>query len=181
MSKNENQPSTMEKVISNFDEKRGVNRRTQDVDFDRRCFDRRDGAFVFEKTVYLSDTNAFGNTYFAKYFEWQGMAREAFVKRCLVPDFKQLVMSGVKLITAEAYHKYKHETVVYDRVLIRLKVGPRRRSTVELLFTFVDKTTGRLIGQGRQVIAFANAKGRLIRVPEMIAKNIKPFMSSNRK
>jgi len=169
-----------ETVVDKFEEKRTADRRQSEVEFDRRCFDRRDGSFVFEKTVYLSDTNAFGNTYFAKYFEWQGMAREAFVKRCLVPDFKQLVATGIKLITAEAYHKYKHETVVYDRVLIKLRVGPRRRSTVELLFTFTDKVTGQLVGEGRQVIAFANAKGRLIRVPEIIAKNLKAFMSSQK-
>src|SRR5436189_1700927 len=83
-------------------ERRGPDRRNYDVDFDRRCFDRRDRAFVFQKTVYLSDTNAFGNTYFAKYFEWQGMVRESFFKRCLVSDYKAFIASGIKLITAEA-------------------------------------------------------------------------------
>lgn len=162
-------------------ERRSNDRRLQSVEFDRRCFDRRDGAFVFEKTVYLSDTNAFGNTYFAKYFEWQGMAREAFVKRCLVPDFRQLVMTGVKLITREAHHRYKHETVVYDRVIIRLRVGAPKHMSVELLFTFLDKATGRLVGEGRQVICFANAQGKLIPVPEVIAKNIRPFIRPQKK
>jgi enediyne biosynthesis thioesterase len=177
----QNNHSALVSMDQSWEEKRSADRRSQDIDFDRRCFDRRDGAFVFEKTVYLSDTNAFGNTYFAKYFEWQGMAREAFVKRCLVPNFQQMVSTGIKLITTEAHHTYKHETVVYDRVVIQLKVGPRKRSTVELLFKFSNKETGALIGHGRQVIAFANAKGKLIRVPEIIAQNIKPFMPKTKK
>src|SRR5437762_1629723 len=87
-------------------ERRNTDRRNIGIEFNRRCYDRRDRAFVFLKTVYLSDTNAFGNTYFAKYFEWQGMARESFFNRVLFPDQQAFLASGIKLITAEAEHKY---------------------------------------------------------------------------
>lgn len=112
-------------VSSQFSEKRAHDRRTQEIDFDRRCFDRRDRAFVFYKTVYLSDTNAFGNTYFAKYIEWQGMARESFFERFLVPMQYQeaFLKSGIKMITAEVEHKYLSETRFTDRIEIRLKMG----------------------------------------------------------
>ena len=32
---------------------------------------------------YLKDTNLYGNIYFARYFEWQGVVREAFLYECL--------------------------------------------------------------------------------------------------
>lgn len=123
-------------------EKRQVERRKQAIEFDRRSISRRMRCFYIVKTVYLSDTNAFGNTYFAKYFEWQGMAREAFLARHLVPDVSVLMKSGIKLITAEASHCYKHETVVYDRVRVEVRAGHPKHATVELLFTFVNSRTG---------------------------------------
>lgn len=158
-----------------FVQKRRIERRAGRVEFDRRCFDRRGRCFYALKTVYLSDTNAFGNTYFAKYFEWQGMAREAFLARHLVPDVSVLMKSGVKLITVEASHSYKQETVVYDRVCVEVRAGAPKNASVELLFTFRNDRTNQLIGEGRQVIAFANNKGKLIRVPEAITENLKRF------
>ena len=159
------------------DERRQSDRRTVAMDLDRRSYDRRKRCFLFRKTVYLSDTNAFGNTYFAKYFEWQGMAREAFLAKHLVPDATVLMTSGVKLITAEASHVYKNETLVYDHVLIEVRAGAPKHASVELLFTFKNEKSGKLIGKGRQVIAFASTKGKLIRVPAVIAENLKRFRS----
>lgn len=150
-------------------------RRRSQVPFDRRSFDRRNRCYYVTKIVYLSDTNAFGNTYFAKYFEWQGIARESFLARHLVPDVGVLFKTGIKLITAEASHVYKHETGVFDRVRIEVRTGPPKNATVELLFTFKDERTGNLIGKGRQKIAFADHKGKLIRVPPVIAENLKRF------
>jgi len=34
--------------------------------------------FSYELTVYLKDVNMFGGVYFSRYFEWQGMCREAY-------------------------------------------------------------------------------------------------------
>jgi hypothetical protein len=33
--------------------------------------------FVYDFSVYLKDSNAYGNNYFSKVFEWQGVCREA--------------------------------------------------------------------------------------------------------
>ena len=159
-------------------ELRKVDRRHQDIEFDRRCFDRRDRAFVFNKTVYLSDTNAFGNTYFAKYFEWQGMARESFFERFLVPmQFQQKFFeSGIKMITVEAEQKFLSETRFTDRIEIRVKMGKVRGASAELLFLFKNRRNGKLIGRGRQMVTFANALGKIIPLPDIIRHNLKPFM-----
>lgn len=164
-----------EKVQTQSTERRNKDRRVHVTDYDRRCFDRRDRAFVYEKQVYLSDTNAVGNTYFAKYFEWQGIVRESFFFRCLFPDPQAFAKSGIKLITAEAHMKYKHETVLLDRVIIRLKMGRVRRTSAELLFKFLDKKTNRLIGEGSQVVVFADSTGKPIPMPEIVVQNLKPF------
>ncbi|BCG03135.1 hypothetical protein PPGU19_077030 (plasmid) [Paraburkholderia sp. PGU19] len=33
--------------------------------------------------IYLKDSNAFMNTYFARYFEWQGVCRERWFHECI--------------------------------------------------------------------------------------------------
>ena len=98
--------------------------------------------FVFEKTVYLTDTNLFGNTYFARYFDWQGMAREAFFKR-LIGDFNKFMQSRIKLVTIEAHIKYHHEVTLYDEVIIKVKADNIKVATADLIFTYLNKKTNK--------------------------------------
>jgi len=109
------------------------------------------------------------------------MARESFFERFLVPGQHQeafLKKSGIKMITVEAEHKYLSETRFTDRIEIRLKMGKVRRASAELLFVFTNRRTGQVVGRGRQVIAFANAHGKLIPLPDIIRANVKPFLKS---
>lgn len=124
-------------------------------------------AFTFEVTVYLKDTNAFGNTYFARYFDWQGMAREAFMKYA-VEDPMAIMKAGIKLITVNASIDYYHETTLYDNIVIKVHGENIKTATFDLVFNFYDKNTTRLIASGRQRIAFAGLSGKLIPVPEQI-------------
>jgi acyl-CoA thioesterase FadM len=136
------------------------------------------GEFLLEKTVYLTDTNAFGNTYFAQYFDWQGMAREAFV-RSLIPNYEQFFASGIKLITTEAHMQYKNESRVFDDLHIIIRLGEVRRTTAELLFEFVNKRNKKILGVGSQKIAFANHNGKIIAIPGILINGIKPYLKSH--
>jgi acyl-CoA thioesterase FadM len=154
-------------------QERGTDRRQTIISYERRQFDRREGEFLFHKTVYLTDTNATGNTYFANYFDWQGMVREEFV-RFIMPNCETFFQSGIKLITLEASMKYYYESVLFDNLLIKMKIGELKRTNVELVFNFFNEKTGKLLSEGRQRIAFATLAGRYIPVPmELIqaAKN----------
>lgn len=124
-------------------------------------------AFSFKVTVYLKDTNAFGNTYFARYFDWQGMAREAFMK-AVVQDPMMLIKSGVRLITVFAHTEYHHETVLYDTIVIKAHGENIKHVSFELVFNYFDKETSRVIAVGRQQITFASPTGHIIAVPEAI-------------
>lgn len=131
-------------------------------------------SFTYEHTVYLKDTNAFGNTYFANYFVWQGMAREAFLKFLLV-DPTPLMTSGIKMITVRAHTEYYHETVCYDDVLIKAHSENMKRCTFDLIFNFYNKRTSQLIAKGYQTIAFANANGYLTRTPPPLYATLKEY------
>jgi len=122
--------------------------------------------FVFEKTVYLSDTNALGNVYFAKYFEWMGMAREEFFRQIVPNSTGFFENRGVKLITVNASIEYKSETKLYDQVVIKMRIGNVRKASYDVHFVYENKDSRKLICEGRQTIAFADSSGKLIPIPE---------------
>lgn len=120
--------------------------------------------FVFEKIVYLHDTNIFGNVYFARYFEWQGMAREEFLRQ-IMPNIQQFLKSGIRLVTIEASIQYKKEATLFDQVLIKLKVDNLKISTFDLIFTYVNRNTNEVIAVGKQKIGFTDALYNVIPIP----------------
>lgn len=130
--------------------------------------------FIFEKTVYLTDTNIFGNAYFASYFNWQGMAREEFFRQ-VIEDINKFFLSGVKLVTIEAYIKYHNEVTLFDEVIIKIKPSNVKISTFDLIFTYLNKKTGLLVAEGRQKIGFVDANNKVIPIPKELKEGWERF------
>ncbi|MFH1784393.1 MAG: thioesterase family protein [bacterium] len=121
--------------------------------------------FAFDKVVYLSDTNAEGNVYFANYFQWQGMAREEFYRR----NFPlEIWASGIKLITCDASIRYKKEAILFDEVLIDVSIDNLKKMSLDLVFTYTRKGDGAVLATGKQKIAFGDPSGNLIPIPNQI-------------
>lgn len=131
--------------------------------------------FVFEKVVYLTDTNAEGNVYFARFFEWQGMAREEFLRQN-VPDHMEILGSGVRLITANAWMTYQSECRLFDVVKIKINTASLKPASLELVFTFLKKGTDEPIGRGGERLTFASKDGQLIQIPKSIRENAERFL-----
>ena len=130
--------------------------------------------FVFEHTVYLCDTNAFGNAYFSKYFEWQGMAREAFFRH-IMPNPNFLIDTGIRLVTIRAAVEFKHEVFLYDDLEIGLKVGAVKQSSSDLIFTYRRKKDNSVFALGYQTVAFADKDGKFIKIPQEIINSARPY------
>lgn len=125
--------------------------------------------FIFEKTVYLTDTNLYGNVYFARYFDWQGMAREEFFRQVVGEDNKILKM-GIKLVTIEAHIKYHHEVTLFDRVIIKVKPDNIRITTFDLVFTYLNGKTGQSVAEGKQKIGFVDSANKVIPIPKELVE-----------
>jgi enediyne core biosynthesis thioesterase len=121
--------------------------------------------FIFEKTVYLGDTNAEGNVYFSRYFEWQGQAREAFYKKYFPIEIWN---TGLKIITVNALIEYKKEAYLFDEISIEIQLRNLKQASAEMIFTYIKKNTGELVATGLQKVAFADKSGKLIHMPEKI-------------
>ncbi len=120
--------------------------------------------FTFEKTVYLTDTNLFGNTYFARYFDWQGMAREAFFRE-VIGDINKFLQAGIKFVTIEAYIRYRNEVTLFDEVIIKVRPDNVSIATFNLIFTYLNKKTGCVVAEGKQKIGFVDSNNKVIHIP----------------
>ena len=131
--------------------------------------------FIFEKVVYLGNTNLFGNVYFARYFDWQGEAREALFNKT-VPESLSLFKSGIKFVTIEASIKYNKETTIFDEILIKVKAENFKVTTLDLIFTYINKKTDDVIATGKQRIGFVDSNNKIIPIPERLKQAWSKFI-----
>jgi enediyne biosynthesis thioesterase len=121
-------------------------------------------------TIYLKDSNAYGNTYFARYFEWQGVCRERWFYECVAPDMLQA--EGV-FITKHAQQDYVHETFPFQEIRCELNSYDIRKCSFWLEFRFYSGAS--LVSVGRQQIVFANHAKVISALPAHVIAKIRQF------
>ena len=134
--------------------------------------------FVYNKRVFLKDTNAEGNVYFARFFEWQGEAREEFFRQN-VPDHLQILQSGTRLITVNAWMTYKRSAFLFDEILVDIKTTHLKNMSLELFFTFINKATDEVIAHGGEKLAFSDPAGTAIPIPPSVRENATYFLNES--
>ncbi len=120
--------------------------------------------------IYLKDSNAYTNTYFARYFEWQGVCRERWFHQCISADMLQ--SKGV-FITKRAHTEYVHETFPFQTVECELNSFDVRQCSFYLLFRF--KVDGQLVASGYQQIVFASQGKQIQRLPADVLTKIRAY------
>jgi len=116
--------------------------------------------------VNLGETNATGNVYFSNYFKYQGKCREDLLLKH-VPNVSEIMMTtGERLITIDSYNKFIESAYFGDYIIGETRVGEIKASSARLDIKFVNKKTGRILGDGYQRFCCANAQGKVIRLPE---------------
>jgi enediyne biosynthesis thioesterase len=154
-------------------ERSGEDRRKLPTDFNRRNFDRRTKTFLYERTIHLSDTNTFGNVYFAYFFIFQGECREEFFQFLLGADIIPFMQSGYNILTINAHTDYKAALYNGDKIQIQLRVTEVKRTRVKLEFTIVNKANEETAAIGYQWICFADPNRKPIPIPEIFVKHAK--------
>jgi enediyne core biosynthesis thioesterase len=120
--------------------------------------------------IYLKDSNAYGNTYFARYFEWQGICRERWLQQCISADLLQPI--GV-LVTKNANIDYVRETFPFQTVECEMNTEQVKNCSLTLLFRFM--VAGQLVCKGSQHIVFTTHDKRIQRLPEHILEKVRQF------
>lgn len=120
--------------------------------------------------VYLKDSNAYANTYFARYFEWQGICRERWFHQYIDPQF--LKDDGV-FVTKQAYQNYVQETFPFDRIDCSLNTHQVKRCSFFLIFKFSSK--GQVVSTGHQEIVFVSHTRKIAALPEHVLEKLRQF------
>ena len=132
---------------------------------------REPAVFRHALTIYLKDSNAYGNTYFARYFEWQGICRERWFHECIAADMLQA--EGV-FITKHAQQDYVQETFPFQQVECEVNTYDVKRCSFWLEFRFYSG--GQLVSTGRQHIVFANHAKQITALPQRVIGAIRRYM-----
>jgi enediyne core biosynthesis thioesterase len=125
--------------------------------------------------IYLKDSNAYANTYFSRYFEWQGICRERWFHQCISADMLQT--QGV-FITKNAHQDYIRETFPFQTIQCELNSQDVKQCSFNLVFRFfVDDS---LVSSGLQQIVFASHNKRIQRLPEHILEKVRKYEMSEK-
>ena len=125
--------------------------------------------FRHEIEIFLKDSNAYANTYFSRYFEWQGICRERWFHRCISADMLQA--QGV-FITKRAHQEYVQETFPFQTVACELNTFDVRQCSFYLPAIHVD---GRQVAGGYQQVVFASHDKRIQRLPQHILAKLREY------
>lgn len=122
--------------------------------------------------TWLKDSNAYTNTYFSRYFEWQGVCRESWFFKCIAEDMLQ--DQGV-FITKLAHNDYVNETFPFQRIRCELNTAQVKQASFYILFRFFNADNGDLVSGGYQQIVFANHQRRISRLPAAVLDKIRTY------
>ncbi len=135
---------------------------------ERELFAKKTFKNSFE--IYLKDSNAYTNTYFSRYFEWQGVCRERWFHQCIAADFLQ---GQGAFVTKQAHQDYVQETFPFQTVECFLNTFQVRQTSCHLLFRFF--VNGQLVSRGYQQIVFISNDKKIIRFPDEVVRKLKEY------
>ena len=113
-------------------------RRRVEIDFRRRKLNRRKREYLYQREIYLSDTNAYQNVYFANFVYYLGEAREDFLDWMLGENKAGFMRSGVGLVTVDCSIKYLGSLYVFDIITVRLTVPKMTRTKLHFNFEIIN-------------------------------------------
>ena len=79
-------------------------------------------------------------------------------------------------MTIEALVKFVKETFAFDEIIIKVHVENLKFTTLDLIFTYLNKKTGELMARGKQKLGFVDSNNKVIPIPEQLKIAWKEFI-----
>lgn len=150
-----------------MDKRKDERRGSSEKKFIPRRFNRREKTFLYERKIYLSDTNAFQNVYFAQFFHFLGEAREDLLAYVLQERLGEIMSSGITLLTRDCSFKYRNSLYAYDEIVVEIRLTKLTAMSGGLSFKILNVTRNQLAGEGDMTIACA-MNGKLCKLPTVL-------------
>ena len=123
--------------------------------------------------VIYGDTDQMGVVYYANYFRYFEFARSEYL-RAKGGDYRALEKSGVFIPVVEAAAAYNAPARYDDMLVIRIEVDEVRRASAVFKYQIAREGEAQVLCEGRTLHACIDREGRPIRIPEELARLLKP-------
>lgn len=109
--------------------------------------------YEYKQVVGFEETNLTGNVYFTNYFQWQGRAREHFL-RDHAPEILPQLEEGLVLVTLNCSCSFLDEVKAFDEVTVRMFLEDMHQNRITMRFEYWrDALKPVLVARGEQQIA----------------------------
>jgi len=122
---------------------------------------------TFEHRVNYSETDQMGFVYYANYLVWFEIGRTEALRAMGLP-YRTLEEKGYFLPVVRAEIDY-HEPARYDdMIVIKSDIAEVRKSRVTFSNEIINKHTGKILAEGRVVLACLDGSRKPVRLPKEI-------------
>lgn len=110
-------------------------------------------AFEYRHLVGFAETSLAGNVYYVNHLQWQGRAREMFLRE-YAPELLTELEQGFALITLRCSCDYLAELKAFDEVIVRMFLISMTQNRIAMRFEYWREGEQReLVARGEQEIA----------------------------
>ena len=110
-------------------------------------------AYEYRHIVGFEETSLAGNVYYVNHIQWQGRAREMFLREH-APEILSELERGLALITVRCSCNYLGELKAFDEVVVRMVLAAITQNRVTMHFEYWGEGEPRkLVARGEQEIA----------------------------
>jgi enediyne biosynthesis thioesterase len=125
--------------------------------------------YRYELTPFLKDSNAYGNIYFARYFEWQGICREMWFTECIFTNIFE--MDGA-FLTRAAHNDYVQEVLPFQKIHCELNIENLKNTSFDLMFKFFNEKS-EIVSKGFQTVVYTDSlTKRIKKLPADVAAKV---------
>jgi enediyne core biosynthesis thioesterase len=134
-------------------------------------------AYEYRHIVGFAETSMAGNVYYVNHLQWQGRAREMFLRQ-YAPEVLTELEQGFALITLRCSCDYLAELKAFDEVIVRMSLASITQNRIAMRFEYWRQGTQQeLVARGEQEIAcMRRHAGRL--VPAPIPKSLREALDA---
>lgn len=115
--------------------------------------------------VRYAETDQMGVAYYANYLVWFEVARSQYCNDCGFSYRDMERETGLFLIVAESYCRYKTPARYEDELIVRATIKELTRRTVRFTYE-IERADGAAIATGETLHVLMNAEGRPSSMPE---------------
>ena len=133
--------------------------------------------FNHDVKVYYEDTDAGGVVYYANYLKYLERARTEALSTIGLSNLKIKQDFGALIIVKSCNIEYKKSAYLEDNLKIKSYVKSTSKTSFVMIQSIFKEE--KLILDSQIHLIFVNEKNKPIKIPEIVLKNFKPYISNN--